>query len=76
METFAVNKCMASPACAGTAARALKALGLYFVAGANTYEPHPACASCQPMALMPAVLSFHLGGWQLGAIIPSILTRG
>ena len=33
METFAVNTCMASPASAGTAASALQALRLYFLAG-------------------------------------------
>lgn len=76
METFAVNKCMASPACAGTAAPALQALGLYFLAGADTYEPHSVCALRQPMALLPAVLSLHLGGWQVGAVIPSVLARG
>lgn len=55
METFAVNKCMASPACAGTAAPALQALGLYFLAGVTAYEPHqpvplaspwPCCQQC------------------------------
>lgn len=33
METFAVNKCMASRVCVGTTASALQALRLYFLAG-------------------------------------------
>lgn len=75
METFAVNKCMASPACAGAAASALQALRLdFFGRGVMPMNPGP----CPPPAPGPgtAVRSLQPREEQSGARFPDTLAGG